>query len=118
MKVPIRLTLNHEDTEINVQDPTRTLLDVLRNDLGLEGTKSGCEIGYCGACTVIVDGEAVPACLQMVGLLDGHDVRTIEGLSTPDGLDPVQQRVREVLRNAVRLLHTGTRDGGARPARR
>jgi aerobic-type carbon monoxide dehydrogenase small subunit (CoxS/CutS family) len=91
MKVPIRLTLNREDTELNVEDPTRTLLDVLRNDLGLEGTKSGCEIGYCGACTVIVDGEAVPACLQMVGLLDGHDVRTIEGLITPDGLDPVQQ---------------------------
>ena len=90
MKVPIRLTLNHEDTEISVQDPTRTLLDVLRNDLGLEGTKSGCETGYCGACTVIVDGEAVPSCLQMVGLLDGRDVRTIEGLSTPEGLDPVQ----------------------------
>ncbi|MBD0738134.1 (2Fe-2S)-binding protein [Streptomyces sp. CBMA29] len=90
MAVPLRFTLNHEDVEIHVQDPTATLLDVLRDDLGLTGTKSGCAIGYCGACTVIVDGEAVPACLQMAGLLDGREVRTIEDLSGPDGLDPVQ----------------------------
>jgi carbon-monoxide dehydrogenase small subunit len=90
MAVPLRFTLNHEDVEIHVQDPTATLLDVLRHDLGLTGTKSGCAIGYCGACTVIVDGEAVPACLQMAALLEGRDVRTIEDLSGPDGLDSVQ----------------------------
>lgn len=91
MSVALRFRLNHEDVEIHVKDPAATLLDVLRTDLGLTGTKSGCEIGYCGACTVIVDGAAVPACLQMVGLLEGRDVRTVEDLGGPDGLDPVQR---------------------------
>jgi aerobic-type carbon monoxide dehydrogenase small subunit (CoxS/CutS family) len=90
MSVPLSFRLNHEDVEIHVQDPSTTLLDVLRHDLGLTGTKSGCAVGYCGACTVIVDGEAVPSCLQMVGLLEGRDVRTVEDLNGPDGLDPVQ----------------------------
>ncbi|SEG96138.1 carbon-monoxide dehydrogenase small subunit [Actinacidiphila yanglinensis] len=90
MAVPLRFRLNHEDVEVHVQDPASTLLDLLRNDLGLTGTKSGCAIGYCGACTVIVDGRAVPSCLQLVGLLEGREVRTIEDLSGPDGLDPVQ----------------------------
>jgi aerobic-type carbon monoxide dehydrogenase small subunit (CoxS/CutS family) len=88
---PLRFTLNHEDVEIHLKDPTATLLDVLRHDLGLTGTKSGCAVGYCGACTVIVDGEAVPACLQMAGLLEGREVRTVEGLGGPGGLDPVQE---------------------------
>ncbi|MBM9504130.1 (2Fe-2S)-binding protein [Actinacidiphila acididurans] len=90
MAVPLRFRLNHEDVEIHVHDPAATLLDLLRGDLGLTGTKSGCAIGYCGACTVIVDGEAVPACLQMVGLLEGREVRTVEDLAGPGGLDPVQ----------------------------
>lgn len=90
MPVPVRFSLNHEDMEVFV-DPTRTFLDVLRHDLGLRGTKTGCEIGYCGACTVVVDGEAVPACLQMTGLLDGRDVVTIEALTTDEGIDPVQR---------------------------
>ncbi|GHJ41715.1 (2Fe-2S)-binding protein [Streptomyces sp. TS71-3] len=90
MAVPLRFRLNHDDVEIHVQDPTTPLLDVLRHDLGLTGTKSGCAIGYCGACTVIVDGAAVPSCLKMVGLLEGSDVRTIEDLEGPGGLDPVQ----------------------------
>lgn len=91
MSVPLRFRLNGEDTEVHVADPSATLLDVLRHDLALTGTKSGCEIGYCGACTVIVDGEAVPSCLKMAGLVEGRDVRTVEGLSGPDGLDPVQR---------------------------
>ncbi|MEU3984371.1 (2Fe-2S)-binding protein [Streptomyces sp. NPDC026672] len=90
MAVPLRFRLNQEDVEIHVQDPTAPLLDVLRHDLGLTGTKSGCAIGYCGACTVVVDGEAVPSCIQMAGLVEGRDVRTVEGLGGPDGLDPVQ----------------------------
>jgi aerobic-type carbon monoxide dehydrogenase small subunit (CoxS/CutS family) len=90
MAVPLRFRLNHEDVEIHVHDPASPLLDVLRGDLGLTGTKSGCATGYCGACTVIVDGEAVPACLQMVGLLAGREVRTVEDLAGPGGLDPVQ----------------------------
>ncbi|WP_070016128.1 (2Fe-2S)-binding protein [Streptomyces nanshensis] len=91
MSVPLRFRLNGEDIEMQVKDAGAPLLDVLRHDLGLTGTKSGCEIGYCGACTVIVDGEAVPACLQMAGLLEGRDVRTIEDLGGPGGLDPVQR---------------------------
>ncbi len=91
MAVPLRFRLNQEDVEVHVTDPTATLLDVLRFDLGLTGTKSGCDIGYCGACTVIVDGEAVPSCLKMAALVDGSDVRTVEGLREPEGLDPVQQ---------------------------
>ncbi len=90
MAVPLRFRLNREDVEVHLKDPASTLLDLLRHDLGLTGTKSGCAIGYCGACTVIVDGEAVPACLQMAGLLEGREVRTVEDLSGPDGLDPVQ----------------------------
>lgn len=90
MAVPLRFRLNQEDVEIHVQDPTASLLDVLRHDLGLTGTKSGCAIGYCGACTVLLDGEAVPSCLQLAGLVEGRDVRTVEGLGGPDGLDPVQ----------------------------
>jgi len=90
MAVPLSFRLNDEDVRIHVEDPTTPLLQVLRQDLGLTGTKSGCGIGYCGACTVIVDGEAVAACLQMAGLLDGREVRTVDGLDGPDGLDPVQ----------------------------
>ena len=90
MTESVRFSLNQEDVEVHVQDAATTLLDVLRNKLALGGTKSGCQIGYCGACTVIVDGDAVPACLQMVGLLEGRDVVTVEGLATPEGLDPVQ----------------------------
>ncbi|GHH77156.1 hypothetical protein GCM10018793_24530 [Streptomyces sulfonofaciens] len=89
--VPLRFRLNGEDVEVHVQDPAAPLLDVLRHDLGLTGTKSGCAIGYCGACTVIVDGAAVPSCLQMAGLVEGRDVRTVEGLEGPGGLDPVQE---------------------------
>lgn len=88
---PVGFILNGEEVQVHVRDPAAPLLDVLRHDLALTGTKSGCAIGYCGACTVLVDGEAVPACLQMVGLLEGRSVRTIEDLAGPDGLDPVQR---------------------------
>jgi aerobic-type carbon monoxide dehydrogenase small subunit (CoxS/CutS family) len=64
---------------------------VLRDDLGLTGAKEGCGIGVCGACTVIVDGEMVSACIQLAALIDGCAVRTIEGLAGPDGLDPIQR---------------------------
>ena len=90
MTTSVSFRLNDEDVQIHVQDSTTPLLQVLRQELGLTGTKSGCAIGYCGACTVLVDGAAVPACLQMVGLLEGREVRTVDGLDGPDGLDPVQ----------------------------
>lgn len=71
--------------------PLTTLLDVLREELGITSPKAGCEQGGCGACTVIVEGEARRACLTPVGSLEGLDVTTVEGLGTPDHLGSVQQ---------------------------
>ena len=68
-----------------------TLLHVLRERLGLTGTKEGCGIGVCGACTVLVDGRMVSACLQLAVLADGTCVTTIEALGSPGALDPIQQ---------------------------
>lgn len=87
----ITLTINGERVSLDDEAADRPLLDVLRGELALTGAKRGCAVGYCGTCTVLVDGEAVPACLQMVGLLEGRDVRTVEGLAGPGGLDPVQE---------------------------
>jgi carbon-monoxide dehydrogenase small subunit len=71
--------------------PLTTLLDVLREELGITSPKAGCEQGGCGACTVIVDGVARRSCLTPVGSLEGRSVTTVEGLGTPDHLAPVQQ---------------------------
>jgi aerobic-type carbon monoxide dehydrogenase small subunit (CoxS/CutS family) len=72
----------------------RTLADALRDDLGLTGTKIGCREGRCGACTVIVDGRPVVSCLFPVALADGAQVRTVEGLASPDGaLNPLQEAI-------------------------
>ncbi|HET9457663.1 MAG TPA: (2Fe-2S)-binding protein [Candidatus Limnocylindrales bacterium] len=79
---PVSLTINGSAITLDVPND-RTLLDVLRTDLGLTGTKSGCEIGVCGACSVLVDGRLESACLLLVGLLSGRAVETIEGLGTP-----------------------------------
>ena len=71
--------------------PNRTLLEILRDDLGLTGTKCGCEVGECGACTVLLDGAAVNACLVLAGQADGASILTVEGLA-PDGrLTPLQE---------------------------
>ena len=88
----VSLVVNDEERVVALRSADRTLLSVLRDDLGLTGTKEGCGIGVCGACTVIVDGEMVSACIQLAALVDGANVRTIEGLAHgPGGLDPVQQ---------------------------
>ncbi len=71
--------------------PNRTLLTVLRDDLGLTGAKRGCEAGECGACTVLLGGKPVNSCLILAIELDGAEVVTIEGLGGPAGLDPLQQ---------------------------
>lgn len=71
--------------------PLTTLLDVLREELGITSPKAGCEQGGCGACTVLVDGEPTRSCLTAVGCVDGADVTTAEGLGTPHALGPVQQ---------------------------
>ena len=91
MKRLIKTTINHEPHELEVY-PYRTLLDVLRQDVGLTGTKKGCDVGDCGACTVILDGRPVNSCLVLAVEVDGREVQTIEGLISEDGsLHPLQE---------------------------
>ena len=87
----INFTLNGDPVEVNLKAGDRLLADVLREDFQLTGAKLGCNIGACGICTVMVNGEPTPACLQLAALCDGADVRTVEGLATADALHPVQQ---------------------------
>jgi len=87
--VPVRLRVNGEPVEVYVE-PRRTLLDVLRHELGLTGTKEVCGAGNCGACTVLLDGETVYSCLMLAIECEGDEVRTVEGLATGDQLHPVQ----------------------------
>jgi xanthine dehydrogenase YagT iron-sulfur-binding subunit len=86
----IALTLNGQPRQLNVQ-PWATLLDVLREQLDLVGTKKGCDHGQCGACTVLRDGKRVNACLTLAIMCDGAELTTIEGLADGDTLHPMQQ---------------------------
>ena len=86
----MKLSINGNDYDIKVE-PYRTLLDVLRNELGLTGTKEGCGTGSCGSCTVLMDGQAVNACLVFVAETEGKEITTIEGLSRGGELHPLQQ---------------------------
>ena len=90
MEKKISFTLNGKKTEVQT-DPSQTLLWVLRNHFELTGTKYGCGSGYCGACTVLIDNEAVRSCSLSVGEVAGKKVVTIEGLSKNGKLHPVQQ---------------------------
>ena len=91
MSREITFHLNHNDVTMEVQDHW-TLLHLLREELGLLGTKEGCGSGECGACTVIVNNEAINACLYLAAEVDGKEVLTIEGLAAPDGtLHPLQE---------------------------
>jgi len=86
----IRLTVN--GTAHDVEVPSyRTLLDCLRNDLGLTGSKEGCGVGVCGACTVLLDGKMISACIALAVFADGREVTTVEGLAEDERLHPVQQ---------------------------
>lgn len=87
--VPTRMTVNGEDARFD-GDTRRTLLDFLREDLGLKGSKKGCDHGQCGACTVIVNGRRINACLSLAVMHDGDEVTTIEGIGTGDELSPIQ----------------------------
>lgn len=87
----IKFTLNGDPVEVHLKSPDRLLVDVLREDLQLTGTKHGCGIGACGTCTVIIDGAPISSCLQLAALCDGADVRTVEGLDQAGVLHPVQQ---------------------------
>lgn len=87
---PVTLTVNGERHDLEVA-PWTTLIDLLRESLHLTGTKKGCDHGQCGACTVLINGERINACLKLAVTLDGAEIQTIEGLGTPDNLHPVQQ---------------------------
>lgn len=86
----INLTVNGKQHQVTVT-PSKTLLEVIREDLGLTGTKEGCGLGECGACTVIMDHKTVNSCLVLAAEADGKTITTIEGLASGDQLHPIQQ---------------------------
>ncbi|HTW55140.1 MAG TPA: (2Fe-2S)-binding protein [Thermoplasmata archaeon] len=86
---PLRFRLNGRPVETPCE-PSRILLDLLREDLELTGTKRGCDLGTCGCCTVLLDGRPTLSCLSLARLAEGREVTTIEGVSPPQGLSPVQ----------------------------
>jgi carbon-monoxide dehydrogenase small subunit len=88
-KTILRMKVNGQSVQVAVK-PTWTLLRVLREELHLTGTKKGCEQGDCGACTVIMDGKAINACLVLALQAESKEIETIEGLGTPDNLHPLQ----------------------------
>ena len=88
--ITVNFVVNGQERQISTP-PNRTLLHVLREDLGLTGVKNGCEEGECGACTVIVNGNAINSCLMFIGQADHCKITTIEGVSDGDQLHPVQQ---------------------------
>ena len=87
----IKLTVNGAPHTIEIDDPSTPLLYVLRNDIGLEGPRFGCGLSQCGACSVIVRGQAVRSCTMPVSSAQGNDITTLEGLSKDGKLHPVQQ---------------------------
>jgi xanthine dehydrogenase YagT iron-sulfur-binding subunit len=87
--LPLTLTINRHVYVINV-DPRTTLLDALREHIGLTGTKKGCDQGQCGACTVLLNGRRINSCLTLAVMLEGDDITTIDGLSNGDVLHPMQ----------------------------
>jgi carbon-monoxide dehydrogenase small subunit len=89
-KREITLTINGCSHRIRI-DPRRTLVDAIRDDCGQTGTHIGCEHGVCGACTILVDGEPVRACLMFAVQAEGCQIRTVEGLANGDDLSPLQQ---------------------------
>ena len=94
MPIEVQFKLNGKVITVNAEANNR-LLDVLREDLHLTGTKEGCAIGECGACTIILNGEAVTSCLMLIGQVQGAEIITIEGLSENGELHPLQQKFLE-----------------------
>jgi len=102
----VRLTVNGVRLDIAVLDPRVTLLDLLREQLHLTGTKKGCDRGQCGACTILVDGRRTNSCLALAVSHDGADITTIEGLARGDELHPLQ---------AAFIAHDGLQCGFCTP---
>jgi xanthine dehydrogenase YagT iron-sulfur-binding subunit len=90
MNHSIHLAVNGVRREITLSDPRVTLLDLLREQLHLNGTKKGCDRGQCGACTILVNGRRINACLALAASYDGADITTIEGVARGDELHPLQ----------------------------
>ena len=86
----ITLRVNGQEHRLAVRSH-HTLLDVLRDQLKLLGVREGCGIGMCGACTVLADGQPLSACLTLAALAEGREILTVEGLGTPEALDPIQE---------------------------
>jgi carbon-monoxide dehydrogenase small subunit len=95
VKVRLTLTVNGETRDVVVA-AHKTLLEVLREDLGLTGTKHGCELGECGTCTVLADGEPVLSCLALPVELQGRPIKTVEGMADGSRLHPLQQAFAEL----------------------
>ena len=93
-KVHVQTRVNGEEVEL-LCEPRESLLEVLRDRLGLTGTKEGCSNGNCGACSVILDGRVVDSCLVLAVEADGAEITTIEGIASPEGLHPIQQKFLE-----------------------
>src|SRR5579859_7398759 len=106
MNLSIGLTVNGERRDIVLDDPRVTLLDLLRERLELTGTKKGCDRGQCGACTILVDGKRINACLALAVSHDGADILTIEGVANGEHLHPVQ---------AAFIAHDGFQSGFCTP---
>jgi carbon-monoxide dehydrogenase small subunit len=89
-RLKVSLAVNGSQYEREVE-PRMLLSDFLRHELGLTGTRVGCEHGVCGACTILFDGQPVRSCLVFAIQADGHEIRTVEGLGTPEALHPLQE---------------------------
>ena len=87
---PVKITVNGQSQEIHIP-ARRTLVDLLRYDLDMTGTKETCSIGVCGACTVLIDGEIAASCITLAVQVDGADITTIEGVANDEALHPLQQ---------------------------
>ena len=106
MNLSITLTINGAERAITLDDPRITLLDLLRERLDLTGTKKGCDRGQCGACTILVDGRRINACLALALSHDGADILTIEGVAQGEHLHPLQ---------AAFIAHDGLQCGFCTP---
>lgn len=93
-KVHVTTTINGESVEF-LCEPRQTILEVLRDQLDLTGTKEGCSNGNCGACSILVNGQVIDSCLMMAAEAEGQELTTIEGVASADGLHPLQQKFLE-----------------------